>query len=247
MIDILGYLSNWYKIISSPSHLYEWKEIKQFWLLSTNWPTPVETDIILTKTYQILTFVWSGAVVKIFDTQNFLILLETIWNFCSSMSHFNDLMLDFVSIIWAQQYSHPFGEWLHIAHALLLMVCTVSTRMHSSRMRTVPCSSRLLGYVVSVRGNGVFASGLRGVCLWSGEEGGVPTQGAVCLPPVKGWWGCLPLIGGGECLLWSGKGVSVSGRGGGGICLWSGGVVCLWSRAVFARHPLPCEQNDRQV
>ena len=49
---------------------------------------------------------------------------------------------------------------------------TVYTRMHSSRMRTVCCSSLLLclprGVFASALGEGVSASGLGGICLWSG-------------------------------------------------------------------------------
>ena len=95
-----------------------------------------------------------------------------------------------------------------------------TTRMHSSRMRTVRCSSRLSGGV-SAQGEGCLPSGgvclekggvcpggvsLWGVCLGGGQPGEVSaqevsTQGVVCLG------GCLPggvCKGGlpnGECLL----------------------------------------------
>ena len=67
------------------------------------------------------------------------------------------------------------------------------TRMHSSRMRTVRCSSRLLG----------GGSGPGGVCLPGGSacQGGLPVRG--CLPAME----CMPAMG---CLPrgWVGVGVS---------------------------------------
>ena len=63
----------------------------------------------------------------------------------------------------------------------------LKTRMYSSRMRTVRCSSRLLGKGVSVSG-GVCLGGCLsgGVCLRVCLGGGVSAQGLSA-------WGCLPM------------------------------------------------------
>ena len=55
-----------------------------------------------------------------------------------------------------------------------------STRMLSSRIRTVRCSGRLLGGGVCPRGHGVCSGGLPGLCLPGGE----------CLPSAL--WGVHP-------------------------------------------------------
>ena len=77
------------------------------------------------------------------------------------------------------------------------------TRMHSSRMRTVHCSNRLLG----LPGGGVC---LPGGCVWPGRVSG---HGG-CLPR-----GCLPR-----------RGVCQGGLARGGVWpggVWPGGIVCV--------------------
>ena len=88
-------------------------------------------------------------------------------------------------------------------------VIKISTRMHSSRMRSIRCSSRLLEGCVCLPG---------GVCpegggLFACQGGCLPAREGVCLPGgvyLPGWGVCLP----GECL--PGRGdvcpVGVSGR-----------------------------------
>ena len=106
----------------------------------------------------------------------------------------------------------------------------LSTRMHSSRMRT----GRLLLTVCRSLLPGEGVSALGGVCSW----GGVSAPRGVC-----SWGGCLLP---GWCLLPGGVCVSAPR----GVCLLPGGCVfvCLLpGGCVSAPGQPPCEQNDKQV
>ena len=133
----------------------------------------------------------------------------------------------------------------------------ISTRMHSSRMRTVRSSGRIWGGVCS--GWDVSALGVS-------APGGVWSQGGMCL--VLGCGGCL--VPGGVCLVPGGvclgrcqvPGVSTLGvclvrgvsapRGvcsrrvsaQGGVC--SGGSIPAWTEADTSAPP-PCGQTDRRL
>ena len=103
------------------------------------------------------------------------------------------------------------------------MKTIIKTRMHSSKMRTVCNSGRILGGCLLAGGcllRGVSAPG--GVCL-----GGVYSGECVCSRGVSALGGSAP---GGVCS--------------GGVCSWGG--VCsqgVYPSMHWGRHP-PCGQTD---
>ena len=115
-----------------------------------------------------------------------------------------------------------------------LVVISWNTRMHSSRMRTVRSSGRIL--------EGVPGPG--GVCSWGGlylaQEGVHGPMGGLPGPSggVPGSRGCTWLRGctwSGGCLLWGvylvqGGVPGLGGVPGPGQCTWSGG--CTWPGGV---------------